>query len=84
MRHTWCVTYHPMNQGKIEGNQRFMKNVVKLVHCYMPGGLETAIGGRVVHHFDHARYHEQSEHLVHVLMTACSWSEKPGNGSLKI
>lgn len=45
MRHTPFALYHPVTQGKIEGYQRFMKNVVKLEHYYLPGGLETGSGG---------------------------------------
>lgn len=38
MCHTCDAPYHPMTQGKIERYQRFMKNVVKLEHYYLPGG----------------------------------------------
>jgi transposase InsO family protein len=55
--HTSGKPYHPMTQGKIEQNYRFMKNIVLLENYYSPSELEDQISF-FVDYYNHCRYHE--------------------------
>ena len=63
MTHTRGARYHPQTQGKIERYHRSLKNVVNLLHYYLPGELEREIEGFVEYYNNH-RYHESLDNLT--------------------
>ena len=63
MKHTRGARYHQQTQGKIERYHRSLKNVVNLLHYYLPGELEREIEGFVDHYNNH-RYHESLDNLT--------------------
>ncbi len=65
MTHTRGARYHPQTQGKIERYHRSLKNVVNLLHYYLPGELEREIEG-FVEYYNNQRYHESIDNLTPV------------------
>jgi len=63
MTHTRGAYYHPQTQSKIERYHRSLKNVVNLLHYYLPGELEREIEG-FVEYYNNQRYHESLENLT--------------------
>ena len=63
MTHTRGARYHPQTQGKIERYHRSLKNVINLLHYYLPGELEQEIE-RFVEHYNNRRYHESLDNLT--------------------
>ena len=63
MAHTRGKPYHPMTQDKIERWHRSMKNEILLENYYLPGQLESSIGG-FVDYYNHERYHESLKNLT--------------------
>ena len=57
MEHVRGAPNHPQTQGKIERWHQTLKNRILLENHYLPGALETAIGG-FVDHYNHRRVHE--------------------------
>ena len=63
MTHTRGALYHPQTKGKIERYHRSLKNVVNLLHYYLPGELEREIEG-FVEYYNNQRYHESLDNLT--------------------
>ena len=63
MTHTRGAFYHPQTQGKIERYHRSLKNVVNLLHYYLPGELERELEG-FVEYYNNQRYHESLDNLT--------------------
>ena len=63
MAHSRGARYHPQTQGKIERYHRSIKNVVNLLHYYLPGDLEREIE-HFVEHYNNHRYHESLNNLT--------------------
>ena len=63
MKHTRGDRYHPQAQGKIERYLRSLKNVVNLLHYYLPVELEREIEG-FVQYYNNRRYHESLDNLT--------------------
>ena len=63
MPHTRGAFYHPQTQGKIERYHLSLKNIVNLLHYYLPGELEREIEG-FVEYYNNQRYHEPLDNLT--------------------